>query len=447
MTIDQATPILGAIAPARAEPTDAARALASLPGRQAFFDHLRETCALVGESGRPVLLAIIAADDLDRIVAQLGPDAGEAVLAEMAHRLEQARGPDGMLARIDGEEFAIVVAGLEDDSAIRFWGAELSTRLRAPYRAAGLEIAASASVGIAQGPEDGGDPWLLMRSAEMASFAARASGGDRATRFRPLLRTQLVQRVRDCRNAGNFTLHYQPIVALAEPRRLAGAESLLRWRHPTRGLLFPPDFRPVFEDERAAPLIGEFVIEEAALQLSKWIDVGLNISRLSINAASSWLRTPGILASVSKALSRRRVPPSMLAVEIAEDIYCAPDFADLAGRLEALRATGVELLVDGWAQGMASPSALRALPLDGIKLDRVVLAQSTDEELRALLAEAAANGLRVIAEGVETEEQAARLCALGCGYAQGWLFARPMAGVKLPAFRDKLAGKVRPAAA
>jgi predicted signal transduction protein with EAL and GGDEF domain len=441
MTIDRATPSLGPIAPAAGGPSDASRSLAALPGRQALLERLRELGRAPAGEGPAILLAIVSADELARISDSLGPGPADAILAEMAQRLLRLAGPDPLLARIDREEFALVGPALADESALRDWSTELTAWLRQPYRAGGMEIAAPASVGVAQGPACDGGGFALLRSAEMAQFAARSSGGDRVSYFRPQLRNQLVQRVRDCRNAGNFTLHYQPILTLASPRRLVGAESLLRWRHPVRGLLFPGDFRPIFEDERTAQLIGELVIEEAAIQARRWLDQGVEVGRLAINASAAWLRAPGSVEALIGALGRRRVPPGRIALEVPEDVYCAPDRAELSGLLAALRGRGIEVHVDGWALGMACPAELSALPIDGLKLDRTMLAEATDEALAALVAEARERALVVTAEGVELEEQAARLEVLGCERAQGWLFARPMAGAKMAAFRDKLAGR------
>jgi diguanylate cyclase (GGDEF)-like protein len=446
MAVDPAASTLGPIGAQDCEAACADPALAALPGRQQFLEHLASLGGQADGQEREVMLALVSADELDRIAGSLGAQSGDAILGQLAQRLAALAGPGQLVARIDRDELALVAPAQPSQDAMGQWSAELSAWLRQPYHAAGLDIAVPASVGVAQGPVCGAAAWALLRSAELAQFVARASGGDRVSIYRPTVRSQLRQRVQECLRAGNFTLHVQPILSLAAPRQLVGVECLLRWRHPTRGLLFPPDFRPLFEDPDVAPLIADFVVREAAAQARRWLDRGVDFGQLSINVAVAWLRLPDMLSTMTRTLAAARLPAGCLALELPEDLCCAPDLDRLTRRMAELRAAGVALLVDGWALGMTPPAALAALPVAGLKLDRSLLSVDRQDMLAALVAEARAHGLSVIAEGVETEEQAARLLAAGCERAQGWLFARPMPGSKLPAFCERLAQQAAAAA-
>lgn len=412
--------------------------LTGLIGRAAFHERLATLCE---RPDAAVALALVDLDMLRCINETLGRPSADVFLVDLARRLEPIVEGDGFAARIDGDEFALIQPGIDDPTALKVWAAGIAATARAPVKVEGVEFALTASVGAAMLPLDADGAWELIRSADVAQFVAKSTGRDRAVPYKTSLRTQIENRVKECVASGNFGLHYQPILTLAEPRRVVEVECFLRWRHPARGLLFPGDFRPVLEDRAAALLLGGFVIDEAARQIRRWIDQGVAFGRVSVNLSAAQLRLPDFARDVLARLAAKRAPPAQLSVELPEDAYVSGDLALLAAQLERLRGEGVRVVVDGYAGSAATLSELQRLPIDALKLDRSVTQEDrAANRLGLWVKRAADHGVAIVAEGLETAEQLERLVELGCTLAQGYFLARPMAAAKLPDFLKRLAG-------
>jgi len=365
--------------------------LTGLPGRAEF--HVALAAALTSPNAEIGIL-LVGIDDFGNVRKMLGHAVGDAVLKSIGERLAKEAGDAAMVARTGDTEFALLVPGIEANA----------------------------------------------HCADVAQFVARSTGRDRALSSKPSLRTQIERSVRDCIAMGNFSLHYQPIVTFAEPTRLDGLEGFLRWHHPTRGLIFAGDFRPVLEEPKAARMIGSAALTEAVHQLRRWTDTGVEVGRVSLNISAVQLREGDLADEVLALLAKRGVKPDRLALELPEDIYLEPDLAPIRVALERLRDVGVRLAVDGWAQGALDLDELKRLPIEELKLDRAfVQAVANADDLGRIIGAAHAAGVMVTAEGVETTEECERLRDLGCDRAQGWLIGRPMAAIKLPAFLQKLA--------
>lgn len=406
-----------------------------LPGRAEFHARLASLC----DAGEQIGLLLVDIDMLRSVNETLGREVGDEFIAAVASRLARLVEGDGFVARIDGDEFALVQPGMEDANVLRGWAAEVRVVVREPLDGGGAQVVLTASVGAALGPADALTGWELIRCADVAQFVAKSTGRDRAIPYKASLRTQIETRVRDCVALGNFSLNYQPMVTVAEPRALVGVESFLRWRHPTRGLLFPGDFRPVLEDRAAALMLGDFVIGDAIRQMRRWLDDKINFGRVSINLAAAQLRSGDVATTLLDRLAASRVPATHLMIELPEDVYLDSDLARLAIGLNRLREAGVRIAVDGFAGSAASFEDLLRLPINALKLDRAYLHDPRAEDrLAELLTTAPAHGITVIAEGVETSAQLLRLTALGCREGQGYHIARPMAAAKLPDFLRRL---------
>ena len=419
--------------------------LTGLPGRAAFHARLSAHCERLAP-GSQLGLLLVDIDMLRLVNDTFGRDAGDTFLREFASKLAAAVGDEGTVARIEGDEFAVLLPHLTDADELAAWARRLCQLIRATCGANDSEVSLSASVGAAIAPDDAANAWALIQCADIAQFCAKSSGRDRALRYRPSLRAQLETRVQACAASGNFGLNYQPIVTIGGQPKLVGLECFLRWRHPTRGLLFPGDFRPVLEDGRVALVVGASVLDEATQQMRRWLDQGVAFGRVAVNVSAVQLRTADFVEQLLARLARHRINAGRLSLEISEDIYLADDIAAIARTLDRLRAAGVSLFVDGWAGGGASLETLRRLPIHGLKLDRILVQTLATEPLRALIAEARDMGVMVVAEGVETHDQLARLSSMGCPEAQGYLIARPMPAAKVPMFVQRLGTELRAAA-
>ena len=335
----------------------------------------------------------------------------------------------------------MLIPGIGADR-LREYGQQCCRIVRQPDAATGAGLSLTASIGSAQSPSDADTAWELMHRAGVAQFCAKSSGRDRALSFKRSLSAQIETRVAACVREGNFSLHYQPIVTLTEPPRLAGFEAFLRWRHPARGLIFPADFHAVLEEPRIARLLGTAALVEAIAQVRRWIDAGIAFGRVGLNLSTVQLREEDLASEILALFATHRVAPDRLSLELPEDIYLLADLGPVRATLERLRAAGVHLAVDGWAQGEFGFEALLGLPIQELKLDRALVQDpAAEDRLAHTIARARTLGVTVTAEGVETALQRQRLADLGCGQAQGWRIGRPMAAARVPAFVARLAGE------
>ena len=412
-------------------------ALTGLPNRALFTDRVSHALRRRGRQHRGVVVLFVDLDDFKAINDSLGHHAGDRVLQEVGERLRTTVRPGDTVARLGGDEFAFLLEDVGDPADADEVAERVAVSLAAPMAVGGVEVALRASVGIALATE-GDTAADLLRDADTAMYTAKARGGGTHERFVPAMREAAITRFElgtDLRRAierREFVLHYQPVVDLTAGTIL-GFEALVRWEHPTRGLLSPASFVPAAEATGLIVWIGAWVLEEACRQAQRWqttIPIVPPLS-MSANLSARELREPGLVENVAAILARTGVDPATIVIEITETSM-VEDADGAIATLGELKALGVRLAIDDFGTGYSSLSYLRRLPVDVLKLDRSFVAPAGRGDRESALVDAVFRlgrslGLVTIAEGIEDVEQRDRLVSLGCRVGQGYLFARPMA--------------------
>jgi len=405
--------------------------LTELPNRSVLHRRVEQ---LNGGVESAALLAIDL-DGFKSVNDDLGHAAGDAVLREISRRLITCVRSTDTVARLGGDEFAILLPGVGDAHQAGDVAQSTIQALSQPIELNGETVTVGASVGIALYVQDGSSSDELLSSADLALYEAKNHGRHCYRHYSPALR-QATDRARaydtELRRAyedGEFEVFYQPQIRLSDSM-LVGAEALLRWRHPRDGLLSPAAFLPGLENRPISTEVGQWVLQQACLQAACWREVGVPEFRMGVNLFSSQFRTGNLVASVRTALQRANLPPSALELEITENIMLRHD-QGIISPLCKLRDEGVQVAFDDYGTGYASLSMLKRFPLTRLKIDKSFVqgmcsSRQDAAVIRAVLLLGNAFGFSVIAEGVETEEQANRLRRKGCEEVQGYLFGRPM---------------------
>jgi diguanylate cyclase (GGDEF)-like protein len=405
--------------------------LTDLANRSLFGEQLER--ALDGAGGRPVSLALVDLDDFKAVNDTLGHQAGDALLIAVAERLRRGVRPQDLVARIGGDEFAVLLDGV-GATRVEAIAERMLGILTEPLRIDGHEVCVQASVGLAEaGPGDGAGQ--LLRLADVALYEAKGAGKGRYVRYAEHMQPRMSARaesaadLRRALQAGEFELYYQPIVALPSGR-LTGVEALLRWHHPVRGLVPPLDFIPVAEQTGMIVPIGHWVLVQACRDMAAWLaqypDTAPEV--VNVNVAPRQLRHPGFVDEVFAALAKAGLPASRLVIELIESTIVG----DVNPQLGRLREAGVRIALDDFGTGQSTLSLLDACPVDELKLDRSFVREPGQDKVATVVARMAeALGVYAVAEGVETREQAEHLHSLGYGLAQGFHFARPVPAADL----------------
>ena len=412
--------------------------LTELPNRALFLDRL--ALALARIRRRPSSLAVLFADvDRFKVVNDsLGHDAGDRLLVALAGRLRDVLRPGDTLARFGGDEFAVLCEDVTDYDVTRI-AERMGAALTEPFTTGGGEVFVSVSVGIAMARDFEERPEALLRDADAAMYLAKERGRARFEVFDEAMRDQSTERLgmenalRRAPERGELRALYQPIVRLSDGVVIA-AEALVRWEHPDRGLLEASQFVPLAEETGMIVPIGGWMLEEACRQAATWPGNG-HAPAVSVNLSARQLSRADLVDAVAAALASSGLDPDRLWLEITESVLM--EDADTAvAALRRLRALGVHLSVDDFGTGYSSLAYLRRFPVDSLKVDRSFVAGLTDDPEDSAIVEAVVSmahslKLSVVAEGVETDEQLARLRALGCELAQGFLFAAPVPSAAL----------------
>ncbi|GAA5234560.1 EAL domain-containing protein [Verticiella sediminum] len=405
-------------------------ALTDLPNRGAWRACLETT--LAGEVAVTVLLLDL--DCFKEVNDTLGHSAGDAVLKEVAQRMATACDDAIMLARLGGDEFVALLPG-NDEARARAAAERLVAAISKPYEFGGQSIEiVGVSIGIALAPLHGVLGEEVLGAADLALYKAKAAGKGGYEMFTPAFREVAIARrafQRELRQAfenAEFELFYQPVM-FAHTRRLAGAEALIRWRHPLRGLLTPASFIDVLSEKPSAPAIGEWIMRTACRQAAQWRKTVADFT-ISVNLFEAQLRSGYLLTAVQDALADTGLPADALELEIVENILLRDD-KSTSKLLEGLRELGVSLAFDDYGTGFASLSLLKRYPVSRLKIDRSFIRNVTSDKedaavVTAIIYLCKSFGLEVIAEGVETESQLAFLRESGCPQVQGFLFGEPM---------------------
>jgi len=417
-------------------------ALTGLPNRVLFLDRLAHAVER-GRRHKEFRFAVLSLD-LDRFKAvndSLGVRVGDEVIVDHARRLEQCVRGEDMVARLSGDEFAILLESLADDADAGRVAERMLRSLTAPVETREGVVFSTASIGIvlsSSGLEAGDDANIrLLQQAGVAMSRAKAAGRGRYEMFDRSMQARAATRLRmetDLRTAverGEFELYYQPLVEL-QTGRVTELEALLRWRHPTRGIVPPLDFIPLAEETGLIVPIGSWVMADACRQVREWQgrfprDEPLTLSG---NLSVKQFAQPDFVANLVGIVRTSGLDPRCLKLEITETI-AIDDPERTRGMLDELRGLGVRMYLDDFGTGYSSLGQLHRLSLDAIKIDRSFVMRMTDGPMHWQLVHTVRNlarniGVAVIAEGVETVEQLAELRGLGCESAQGYLFSRPV---------------------
>ena len=402
--------------------------LTNLPNRELFQERLKQ--ALEGD--KPVAVLCIDLDLFKNVNDSLGHPIGDCLLRLVADRLRsQVRG-NNLAARLGGDEFAVILSSDVSPNEASSCAARLIKILSEGYDVDGYEVVIGASIGIAVSPGDGTTSEELMRNADLALYRAKEEGGGQHHFFEREMDHQAQKRrdlELDLRRAyanGEFELHYQPLVDVATDR-VSGFESLLRWRHPEKGMISPADFIPVAEDIGLIVPLGEWVLREACSEAVKWpAEI-----KVAVNLSSVQFRSRNLVQVVISALAQSGLPAQRLELEITESLFLAETDANIA-ILHQLRELGVSISMDDFGTGYSSLSYLRSFPFDKIKIDRSFVKDLVKRSdcvaiVRAISGLGRSLNITTTAEGVETIDQLERLRAEGCNQVQGFLFsaARP----------------------
>jgi diguanylate cyclase (GGDEF)-like protein len=451
-----AATLAGAIGRRRTEEEMRQRAysdpLTGQPNRALLLDRLSEAIERTSENGTRLAVFFLDIDNFKVFNDSLGHEAGDEILVRVGPRLRNALFLADTVARCGGDEFAVLCedVGTEDD-ALALAG-RLQKALAKPFQAAGEEHLVTASLGMAISDGRRHDAQELVRRADTAMYRAKQHGPGRcevfsdAMRERAVLRLRMERALRDAATNGELSLAYQPIVSLADGL-VVEWEALLRWQHPGWGPVAPAEFIPMAEETGLIVELGRWVLDRACRDAASWHEQGHEV-RVAVNLSPRQLADPGLAGDVSAALDAAGLAADHLVLEITEGVILHDTETNLA-RLEEIKALGTGLVVDDFGTGYSSLAYLKRFPIDALKIDRCFVAELDrgDQDsaiVEAVLAMARALGLDVVAEGVETEEQMARLQALGCPRAQGYAIARPMPGGRVLPF---LAGAPMPAPA
>ncbi|HEV8313259.1 MAG TPA: EAL domain-containing protein [Burkholderiaceae bacterium] len=406
-----------------------------LPNRRAASEHLRLGVAAARERGQRLAVLLLDLDDFKLINDSFGHSVGDVVLRTAAQRL-QAQLPSGAMAcRFGGDEFIVLCTQPPGDALPQPAAQTVLALLSAPMHVESHQIVLRCSAGMARFPDDAQDEHELLRAADAAMYHAKSLGKNGFAAYRPELHASSQHRLRleaELRHAvqrGELRLHYQPIVEL-HSGTLVGAEALLRWQHPERGLVLPGEFIAVAEDCGLIVDIGGWVLDEAARQLVAWRAQGVDGFALAVNVSARQLRRGALLPQVERALVLAGAEAPRLEIEITEHTL-VEDLQVNHQTLQALRERGVRVAIDDFGTGLSSLAYLKRLPLDKFKIDRSFVRELPSDPgdlaiVGAITAMSRALGLPVVAEGVETAAQREVLLRLGCDYAQGFLFGRPM---------------------
>ncbi len=409
--------------------------LTGLPNRALYFQRAGDMIRRAGRQRRRVALLFVDLDHFKSVNDSLGHQIGDRVLVEAAKRLRDGLREFDVVARLGGDEFAIVLDDVEDDAAAATVAAKLIEAVGRPIVVDGHELTVFASIGISRFPGDGVTADLLLRQADAAMYLAKQEGRNRCRFFSPEITAGVMQRLdiatglRLAVARDQLVLHYQPAVDATDGRVLS-VEALLRWRHPTRGLLGPAEFIHIAEETGVIDSIGRWVLETACRQLRKWHDAGLTHIAVKVNLSPLEFRQPGLMDQVRAAVEENNIPPGALGIEITESAAMQePERSEQV--LTEMRALGIHVSLDDFGTGHSSLAQLSRFPIQGLKIDRTLVAALPDDRKNAIIASTVAAlcsdlGLDLVGEGVESAAQAAFLLAHGCRQMQGYLFSPPV---------------------
>lgn len=417
-------------------------ALTGLPNRSRFYDRLQQDIRTATRSGEKLALMFIDIDRFKEVNDSVGHSLGDVLLKSVAERLSAYLQDADVLARLGGDEFTVILNQIADIDRVEQIAAELLQTLSAPFDLDGKSTYVSASIGITLCPDDAATVDTLFKCADQAMYAAKREGRNRWRYFTPAMqfaaekRSQTISDLRCALSSAQFQLLYQPIVELASGD-VHKVEALIRWQHPEKGMISPAEFIPLAEETQLIIDIGNWVFEEATRQVAVWQALYGKDFQVSINKSPvQFYNAAGL--GWAKKLQAMGLAGGSVVVEITEGLLL--DASEIVSeQLLNLRDAGIQVAIDDFGTGYSSLSYLKKFDIDYLKIDqsfvRNLAPDSSDRVLcEAIITMAHRLGMKVVAEGVETEEQCELLKQAGCDYAQGYLFSRPVSAAVFDAF-------------
>lgn len=409
--------------------------LTGLPNRLLFRDRLVNSLGHAQRNRVGLAVMYLDVDHFKLVNDGLGHSFGDALLADVARRLQSSLRASDTISRIGGDEFSVLLPEVVNAEAVAGVARKILDSLQRSFRVDGHEIFVTASIGISCFPADGDDAETLLKCADAALYRAKELGRNQAQLFtasmneRYVRRLALEQHLHHAIEREELELYYQPIYDRAR-RRIVSLEALLRWRDPSRGLIQPAEFIQLAEETGMIVAIGEWALRTACRQLRKWHDQGLASLRVAVNISAVQLQQRGLVDVVRSALLETGIAPHMLQLEITESAAML-SFELTMNVLRELRAMGVSIAVDDFGTGQSSLIYLKHFPIDTVKIDKEFLREVTSDETAAAIVSYVINlahtlQLKVVAEGVETEAQYTFLRHYGCDLLQGYLFSKPL---------------------
>jgi diguanylate cyclase (GGDEF)-like protein/PAS domain S-box-containing protein len=421
--------------------------LTGLANRALFHDRVEHALARHSRHRQPIAVLFLDLDDFKVVNDSLGHLAGDELLRAVADRLQGCLRAGDTAARLGGDEFAVLVEALTDPKEVAGLAERIISSLGAPFSLEGQEIFVHASIGYAVSDQETRTEELL-RAADVAMYAAKAAGKGGYQAYRPELHTEArgrLQRTADLQHAleeHQFVLHYQPIVAL-DNDQLVGVEALVRWEHPTRGLLPPGEFLPLAEETGLIVPLGQWVLEQACLQVKRWqMDHPSQPRiRISVNLSARQFRQHDLIDQVAQIINQTGIDPDSLILELTETILLQ-DTDAIGAKIQELKGLGVQLAIDNFGTGYSSLSYLKRLPVDIVKVDKSfidAIAEAPEDSavVKAIVGLGQTLDLHTVAEGVEARNQSNQLRELGYHYGQGYYYAKPAEAQEI----DELLGR------
>jgi diguanylate cyclase (GGDEF)-like protein len=404
--------------------------LTGLANRARMHQALDQMIMQLERVNRPVALFMLDLDRFKAVNDTLGHQTGDALLKIVAQRLERTVGQQGLVGRLGGDEFQVILSRYNNHAELKALADSIIYALSQPYFIGGSTITIGCSIGIAMAPDHARDAETLVRNSDLALYAAKAGGRGNRRFFQEELLTQARSRkameddLRMALERGEFSLVYQPVVSTADAQ-VVGYEALLRWDHP-RGRVSPAEFIPVAEDSGLIHQIGEWVLRTACSDAASWPAP----ARVAVNVSPIQFMKAALPAIVTGALAQSGIDPDRLELEITEGVFLNEDSSTVR-MIEALKQTGLRLVLDDFGTGYSSLAYLKKAPFDKVKIDQSFVrgaAHDTQNRaiIRAVVAMADTLGLETTAEGVETQDEIALIAELGCSHIQGFVYGQPV---------------------